>query len=239
MDLKVLESLAFDKESLAFGGIASINFLNQKVSIMFDTNEEPVEADLANVVFLPIIGNINGQPVCNHDVLLIDEEIYEIESVDGRIFTYQLDNKLQRVAGMHNVASIEDLLTVAPDVAIVANINQLEPEDQLDFDIKVVKEEPNEGFYTYHFACNNKAVGEIDLVEVSFWNGKPLKGKEYKRTTISYEDFIEYLDADLLVEVDLMEVVEYAQQLEEVPEEATENCPDCKLPVDNCECDEW
>jgi len=213
MKFNQLNGFAFDKESDAIGAIAGVDFINQTMTILAD-DDEMIVASMKNVVFLENIGYIGKQGVVNHDVLqTTDEKLYEIILLaDGNVQLHLLNRKLERVeAG--DIITKEDLHTLEHYVTLVGNKYELEPEQSVDFNIVVVRENTPENGITYYYACNNAEVEEVDLIKVVFVGHQLLEEEKYERITMSHEEYLDAVDAEMLKEVGQNELLNYVTGL--------------------------
>lgn len=211
--LNQLLGLVYVEEKGVFGSINSLDYLNHTITI--NTGFETLKVDLEDVKFLSLIGSLNGEAVVEGDVFQHvdgEEYIYEIElQEDGEnVVFHQLDKELERIkegAPFH-----KDLLDeiFSKDLIRVGNINELEVlvEEDFDFDVKIVKDTDG----VYYYACNNKDNEEIDLIKVLFIGANLLDGN-YERLTVDYDEYLEFIDTEFVVEVNPQELQAYAYQL--------------------------
>lgn len=209
-DLK--DGLALDSVSGKVGKIVGVNLLNNEIVILVDEKTNEVEvAKLENVTFLARLGYIGSQAVHNHDVIMdiqTDKHFEIVEVGTDRIQLHQINKKLERVMSLAPIAKTD--LPVFEGVAVVVgNINELEPQKTVDFNIVIVRDMTGGEFNGYYYACNNKKHEEVDLIKVVFIGSTLLKEEDYERVTVSHEEYLDMVTDGDFVEVNPNELMNY------------------------------
>lgn len=242
MNFKQLEGFAFDKESKELGAIASVDFLEQTITIMMD-EENIVVAKLANVEFLEQIGTIGEVAIVNHDVVTTtDGKLFELElQKDGKnVQMHLLNGKLERTE-KGDLIPREKLESLNSYVELVDSIYLLEPEEEeaIDFNIRIVRKQTN-GDFSYSYACNNIEEEQIDLIKVIFLGNHLLEEENYERETVSHEDYLELIEDGTLKEVSPNELMNYVTGMMYKPKSngfevsEDEDCETCNCTI-RCE----
>ena len=220
MKFQKFEGLVYDEATEVLGLLVSINHLTGKATIAVEDGE--MITDLENLVMLEKIAEIEGEDIVNRDVLYAtittttnEDKLWEIELLDnGNVVLHLLDEKLNRVeTGVPFEASRLELLV--PEILMLkGNIYELEIKEEktVDFNIKIVKQVTNEGI-EYMYACNNKEEEEVDLIKVVFVGSNLLEEEEYKRFTVTHEEYLEYIELEILMEVTPQELQNYVTGL--------------------------
>lgn len=203
--------LAYVKEEDFVAGVVSINLVNQTVTLK-DENEELGDYKIEDVVLLQEIGMYNENVrIFDRDVFkLKDDSLVEIELVDeGEVILHALNEKLERIESSVPTKHIEETIkhVLASQAELIGSIFELEVEEdnRLDFNVKIVKDHDGQHF-TYFYACNNKDKEEIDLIKVLYMGHQLLEEEDYERRTLSYDVFLDSLEAKTLTEVSPQEL---------------------------------
>lgn len=258
MKFNQLNGFVVDKASGVIGAVASVDFIKQTISIMTD-EDEVITTGLADAEFLEQIGAIGEVGVINHDVVATtDGKLYEIVLVDANsVQLHLLNAKLERVEAGDVIAKT-DLHALAPYVEVIGNIYELEPEETVDFNIKVVRT-TSENVLKFFYACNNADVNQVDLIKVVFVGHHLLEEENYERITLSHEEYLEAVAKGVIVETDPQALLNYVTGMaygkKEEPQVAVakeqveedddfedlelEICDECGCELDECECEEW
>jgi hypothetical protein len=203
------------KEDL-LAGVKAVDLIDQTVTLQDEEENEAVFA-ISETELLEEVGVFNGVTVFNRDVFQrTDGKLLEVElQKDGQVVFYELGAGLERgKSGTAMNAEVSLKRIEQHNTAeLVGNIYELEviEEEVFDFgfNVKVVKDFNGE-YYTYYYACNNKAKEEIDLIKVVFVGHQLIKEEEYQRDTVSYEEFAEAVHTGELEEVSQQELANYA-----------------------------
>lgn len=177
-----------------FGDVASIDFLTNSVSVK-DAEGEIHTANIDKVERLDYLGKFKGQNLFNRDVLEThDGKLFEIDlGEDGLIQLHLLDKRLNRVEAGKKIDKL-DIHKVAPHVNVIGNYFQLIQEvETVDFNIKIVRVS-EDAFYTYYYACNNKARGTIDLIKVIYMGSVLLPEEDYERIEMTYDTYLDFVE---------------------------------------------
>lgn len=259
MEFHQLNGFVADKENGIIGAVAGVDFIKQTISILTD-DEEIFVVSLGNVEFLEEIGAIGQVGVINHDVVgTADGKLYEIVLVDkNSVQLHLLNKKLERVEAGDVIAKT-DLHVLAPYVEVLGNLYELEPENVVDFNIKVVRKNTEDGV-VFFYACNNVEREEVDLIKVVFVGHQILKEETYQRITVSHDEYLELVENGVVIETDPSALLNYVTGLmygksevavdvededfeddfEDEDEDLEEEyCEECGETVDNCDCSEW
>jgi hypothetical protein len=212
MKFNQLNGFVFDSESGVLGAVAGVDFIKQTITILTDEDTQIV-AQLANVEFLEELGAIGGVGIINRDVVeTADGKLYEIVKVSEKtVQLYLLNNKLERVEAGDEIEKV-DLHVLAPYVTVLGNIHELEPQEVVDFNIKVVRKQ-FEDEIVFFYACNNVDAEEVDLIKVVFVGHHLLKEENYMRITLSHDEYLEQIENGSLKETDPSALITYMNGL--------------------------
>lgn len=213
MNLEKLKGFVYDKESGEIGAVTAIDLLEDTVSLMKD-NAEIITTSIENIVFLDVIGEFDGQPLLNHDVLELGDEgrLFEIELVeDGKIQLFLLDDNLERkLAGKKVDKSL--LPALETQMELVGSIyqlkNALEEEQGVNFNITIVRTS-KDGEIKYYYVGNSKEDQTVDLIKVVYMGHTLIKEEDYERYTMSHDEFLEAIEDGTYVEVSPDELRNY------------------------------
>jgi hypothetical protein len=205
--------IVYAKEAQLIGELGAIDFAKQNVTVIVqDENgkyEEVVE--LADATFLQKVGVLRGVNIFDRDVVgSVDGKKWEVVLQENKetVQLHLLDEKLNRVeAG--DVFGKEELKELDPYVELVDSIfvlkDELEEVDLTGFKIMVVREVVD-GDTTYFYAMNKKDTEEVDLIKATIFEDTD---EDYTRITLSYNVFVDSLNAKTLVEVEHQEFLNY------------------------------
>lgn len=218
MKFQKFEGLVYDEVTEVLGLLVSINHLTGKATIAVEDGE--MITDLENLVMLEKIVDINGEDIVNRDVFsgattLNEDKLWEIELLgNGNVVLHLLDEKLNRVETGEQFEPSKLELLVPEMLTLEGNIYEFNvvEEKTVDFNIKIVKQVTNEGI-DYMYACNNKETEEVDLIKVVFVGSTLLEEENYQRVTVTHEEYLEYIEAELLTEVTPQELQNYVTGL--------------------------
>lgn len=208
-----LQGLVYFEEGNVFGYVKDVDVLERSVTI--NTGEIEMELHLDEVEFLPLIGTFNGVVVVDGDVFKAvnnngDELYYQInlQKDEINVVFHLLDENLEKLESGEEFdkSLLESIFCEA--LEHVGNIHEIKNEnlqEEVDFNIKVVKD----GHNIYYYACNNTVEETVDLIKVVFI-GANLLEEEYSRTTVDYDEYLEYIATGFVTEVSTQELQEYA-----------------------------
>lgn len=224
MELKKFEGLVYDKETEVLGVLVSINYLTGEAVVITEDGEWV--SDVENLEILDKITDIDGDTIINRDVFVAVGEfavetgsdidkMWEIELLEnGEVVLHLLDKELNRVKTGESFDKELLRLYVPSALTVLGNIHELELEEEktVDFNITVVRQVVD-GKLEYLYACNNKAKEEVDLISVIFVGSTLLEEEDYERTTVTHEEYLEYIDTGLITEVSPRELQNYVTGL--------------------------
>jgi hypothetical protein len=179
--------------------------------------------DLADATFLQRVGVLGGVNIFDRDVVgSVDGKKWEVVLQENKetVQLHLLDEKLNRKeAG--DVFDKADLKELEPYVELVDSIfvlkDELEAFSLEDFKIMVVREVVD-GETTYFYAMNKKDTEEVDLIKATIFEDTD---EDYSRITLSYNVFLDSLEAKTLVEVEHQEFLNYLIGLKSFEEDET------------------
>jgi hypothetical protein len=199
-------ALAYLPEQGIVAGVVSVNLIEQTVTLNTDEGEVGT-FQLSQVEILPELVIIDESVrVFHKDVLITgNQELIMIEHVgNGEVVFHALNEELEIIESSESTPyaqEVVDEMSKGVGLDVVGNIHEIEVEDNaFDFNVKVVKDFNGQHF-TYFYALNNKVAQEIDLIAVSFIGDVDVEGQDHERRTISYDVFLDSLEARTLVEV--------------------------------------
>lgn len=207
------KAIAYVEEAGLLAEVVGIDF-RDGTYILEDDNEAEHKFTFDKVEVLEKLFTLNGLTVFNKDVLgHVNGSLYLVTSTEkGYIVIHELDKNLEIVKSGSKLKISENLEKQLEAVFdLQGNYYELLKElpKNPEFDVEVVKNFDGEA-YNYFYACNDKNEGHIDLISVVFVGAKVLKGNEYSRETLTYEEYSKLLADGTLKSVSLQELSNYA-----------------------------
>jgi len=261
------DALGYSHELNLVGEIAEVSFIKHTVTLVdFDGKHHVVKRDTVTV--LVELGEINGEMVYDRDVVqsLISDDKYELVlQEDGKnVQVHLLDEKFNRVEAGELIA-IDEISSLGVYVDFYGgNIFELlqlqdkKEDEKSNFNVNIVKSY-KDGSYEYYYACNDKSNEVVDLIKVLYMGHQLLKEESYSRVELSYDQYHSMIKDNELQEVSPQELLNYvtgatynsksdevedlgkysSESDEEKGEDLTDNCEDCLLQNDDCDCEPW
>lgn len=203
--------LAYAKDAEVLGEIVGIDFANEMVMVKNDEDSYTFKASEVEIL---------KEAFILHDLIIFDKDVlgdvhgnmYLVERhKDGDITIHHLteDFEIKQSGTKMTVAEtiledFEEVFELEGNFYELKNALPKEPE----FNLQIVKDF-NGKHYTYFYALNNKQDKEIDLIKVSFIGGTSLPEEEHERRTISYDEYMEFIDTGIYIEVSPQELQNY------------------------------
>lgn len=201
------------------GYVENQNFLGEVVgfSLVQNTVElKDKDGDIAlfDAEYVEILEEVftrpTGEVVYDGDVFKTDDYNILVDKVSDTQLKLLLLNDFLDIVAVSDVKTIDTEAVKAFELyepQKLGNIKELQHsvEDVFDFNVKVLK---RNGQFVY--ACNDKHSEEIDLIKVIFIGADLLDDEEYERVTVDYDEYLEMLDENELVESTPQELREYA-----------------------------
>lgn len=239
------EAMGYSTSKDVLGLVTEVNFRNSTITLE-DANAEFHVCEMSDVKVLDVVGYIGEEIVYNHDVILTsDGKKYEVElQEDGlNVKLHLLDENLLRLESGEKFSAYNIALLLGR-AEVIGSVFQLiieEPKSIIDFNIKLVRDYEN-GVTTYFYACNNKKTCEIDLIKVVFLGHHLLHEEQYERRTLSYQVFLESLEAETLIEASPQELLKYItdttdNDLETMSQDSVDHDEDCECDLCRCDCE--
>lgn len=217
MEFKKFEGLVYDVEKEVIGVLALTNNLTGEVVIATDDGE--VKSHLDNLMKLEKIISIGDAKIVDGDVFSkpsdAEENLWEISLLnDDKVVLHLLDKGLNRVETGTPFDKSELVKLIPTFLTLEGHILELDvPEEKVvDFNIKIVKSVENSKV-EYMYACNNKVAEQVDLISVVFVGSELLEEEDYKRLTMSHEEYLEFVERGYLVESTPQELQNYVIKL--------------------------
>lgn len=209
-----------------FGNVVAIDFKNNKV-VIEDKNGRQKIVDTEDVIIMEEVFKLHDKPVFDKDVLkdeLGNKYLVNLHD-NGRISLDELNDNLEIIKKgvQYEIAYIAGALKDST-FSLVGNLYELRKEP--NFNINVVKEF-NGKHYVYYIAINDKKNKNIDLINI----GALINSEEYKRKTISYQDFMSAIFDKALKEVSKDEFNNYVTYAMYKGETLQSNVSSVKLPI--------
>lgn len=209
-----------------FGNVVAIDFKNNKV-VIEDKNGKQKIVDTEDVIVMEEVFKLHDRPVFDKDVLkdeLGNKYLVNLHD-NGRISFDELNDNLEIIKKgvQYEIAYIAGALEDST-ISLIGNLYELRKEP--NFNINVVKEF-NGKHYVYYIAINDKKNKSIDLINI----GALINGEEYKRKTISYQDFMSAIFDETLKEVSKDEFNNYVTGTMYKGEILQSNVSSVKLPI--------
>lgn len=251
-----IDGLLFDKQTVSFGTVAKIDFIEEKYTL-----DNGLVVKFEDAVYLPKIGKVNGISIFNHDVIFLNnKKAYEVElnEDENLVYMHLLDSKLNRVkTGESCSASVMLEFLSDYQLQIVGNMVSKPEEKTVDFNITVVRAVVLDDV-KYYYACNNAENEEVDLIKVIFVGSTLLEEEKHERITVSHEQYLDMIEEGELVEVSPNQLQNYVTGklygqksnvcedcsedcgnpcYEEDVEEEEDFCADCGKFEEDCNCD--
>lgn len=245
---KLKDGLVFDKESGLIGKALEVN-LSENVIILVGEEKEVFTTKLENALLLDLLGAIGTENIFDHDVVMdSNDNLFEITkgSSEDKVRFFKINELLERESDDGQDVSKTDLHVFDGHVILVGNLLTMEPEedDTFNFNLKVVREMNNGEFVGYHYVGNNKEDGTVDLIKVLFIGHHILEEEDYKRVTLTYDDYLNEVSFGTFVEVNAQELANYHFGMSKKSEsteymevefgEAEE--PSCDCECEDCDC---
>lgn len=231
----MLNHIGFSESLKVLGEIAEFSFIKGTITLL-DGEGNTHETSLEDVILLESVGILGEFEIFNHDVLVTTKgEHYEVElEENGKdISVILLDKNLERTENVEHFDK-DTFHMLEGFTELVGNIYELKEEKPtVNFNVEVVKDF-NGKHITYYYACNNKELGEVDLIPLSFAR------EEYKRITLSHDVYLDSIEAGTLKYVSDSELENYLYGVSNDSKVPTERVvsEDCCVEVAEFELDE-
>lgn len=261
-DFNMLDNrnIGYAKEAKVLGAIVGIDFLEDTVTLM-DEDEKTHVVDIDTVVELEEVGSLDKQYLYMHDVIKVDERLFEIVPLgDGQIALHLLDDKFKKMPNGMGIGFERKQLSAFEGVAkFVGNVFELRDSvPSVDFDVAVFRANMFNGV-NYFFAGNLKDLEKVILTKINFDDAYESFEYTYKQFLhlIEEGDYQEVRPNELsnyilgatyghpeVTEFDVTEDVEpdslfEDEDGEEEGRQAHNTCEDCGEHIDDCDCDLW
>lgn len=204
------DCLVYVKNNSEIANLCAIHsvYLQANKAVVIDSHGESFTVNFDDMIILKRIIEVDDAEFYENDIVKCDGELYLISRDGKEIDFYHINEHFEKKSYSFTINDEHFRYRYCDGkIKYVGNSFVLK-EKQQDFNIKVVKY--NDEMY---YACNNKEINEVDLIKavVVYAYGK-LNDVEYKRVTLTHEQFVKLLSNNVIVEVTPNELYEYFKE---------------------------